>query len=185
MNDTVDASSKHQDSLPISSDAIMEQLDNWGIAYTRADLTGVVAAINGAETGSAISGTTNNRMIPIPNPSAPMPNACSHGAFITCALPSIRAHNGIISKQASTTLAVTREMAPQVSSSTSATEKPIANNAMDNIQIVLLCMGNLEWPPRFSVAFWFNKRIQQLEFASYCPTLLLFSIVKIRLNGRF
>ena len=37
MNDTVDASSKHQDSLPISSDAIMEQLDNWGIAYTRAD----------------------------------------------------------------------------------------------------------------------------------------------------
>ena len=37
MNDTVDASSKHQDSLPISSDAIMEQLDNWGIVYTRAD----------------------------------------------------------------------------------------------------------------------------------------------------
>ena len=37
MNDTVDASSKYQDSLPISSDAIMEQLDNWGIAYTRAD----------------------------------------------------------------------------------------------------------------------------------------------------
>ena len=37
MNDTVDASSKYQDSLPISSDAIMEQLGNWGIAYTRAD----------------------------------------------------------------------------------------------------------------------------------------------------
>ena len=37
MKDTVDASSKYQDSLPISSDAIMEQLDNWGIAYTRAD----------------------------------------------------------------------------------------------------------------------------------------------------
>jgi Ala-tRNA(Pro) deacylase len=37
MNDTVDASSKYQDSLPISSDEIMEQLDNWGIAYTRAD----------------------------------------------------------------------------------------------------------------------------------------------------
>ena len=37
MNDTVDASSKYQDSLPISSDAIMEQLDNWGTAYTRAD----------------------------------------------------------------------------------------------------------------------------------------------------
>ena len=37
MNDTVDASSKYQDSLPISSDAIMEKLDNWGIAYTRSD----------------------------------------------------------------------------------------------------------------------------------------------------
>ena len=37
MNDTVDASSKYQDSLPISSDAIMEQLDNWGITYTRSD----------------------------------------------------------------------------------------------------------------------------------------------------
>ena len=37
MNDTVDASSKYQDSLPISSDAIMERLDNWGIVYTRAD----------------------------------------------------------------------------------------------------------------------------------------------------
>jgi len=37
MNDTADASSKYQDSLPISSDVIMEQLDNWGIAYTRVD----------------------------------------------------------------------------------------------------------------------------------------------------
>ena len=37
MNDTVDASSKYQDSLPVSSDAIMEQLDNWGIAYIRSD----------------------------------------------------------------------------------------------------------------------------------------------------
>ena len=37
MNDTVDASSKYQDSLPISSDAIMEKLDNWGISYTRSD----------------------------------------------------------------------------------------------------------------------------------------------------
>ena len=37
MKDTVDASSKYQDSLPISSDAIMERLDNWGIVYTRAD----------------------------------------------------------------------------------------------------------------------------------------------------
>jgi hypothetical protein len=30
MNDTVDASSKYQDSLPVSSDAILEKLDNWG-----------------------------------------------------------------------------------------------------------------------------------------------------------
>ena len=37
MNDTVDASSKYQDSLPISSDAIMKKLDKWGIAYTRSD----------------------------------------------------------------------------------------------------------------------------------------------------
>ena len=37
MNDTADASSKYQDSLPISSDAIMERLDNWGIVYTRVD----------------------------------------------------------------------------------------------------------------------------------------------------
>ena len=37
MNDIVDASSKYQDSLPISSDAIMECLNGWGIAYTRTD----------------------------------------------------------------------------------------------------------------------------------------------------
>ena len=37
MNDTVDASSKFQDSLPISSDAIILKLDDWGIAYTRSD----------------------------------------------------------------------------------------------------------------------------------------------------
>ena len=37
MTDTVDASSKHQGSLPISSDAIMEQLDNWVISYTRSE----------------------------------------------------------------------------------------------------------------------------------------------------
>jgi Ala-tRNA(Pro) deacylase len=37
MNDTVDASSKYQDSLPSPSDAIMERLDNWEIAYTRTD----------------------------------------------------------------------------------------------------------------------------------------------------
>ena len=37
MKDTVDASSKYQESLPISSDAIIERLDNWGIAYTRTD----------------------------------------------------------------------------------------------------------------------------------------------------
>ena len=37
MNDTVDALSKYQDRLPISSDTVMERLDNWGIVYTRAD----------------------------------------------------------------------------------------------------------------------------------------------------
>ena len=37
MNHTVDASLKYQDSLPISSDAIIEKLDNWKIAYTRSD----------------------------------------------------------------------------------------------------------------------------------------------------
>jgi hypothetical protein len=135
--------------------------------------------------GSVISCTTNNRMVPEPNPRAPMPNARSHGAFIICARPSIRIHNGIISEQASTTLAVTREMTPQVSSSISAAGKPIANNAIDNIQIVLLCVADLVRPTRFSVAFCFNKRIQKLEFKIYYPTLLLCSTVKIRLNSRF
>lgn len=37
MNITVDASSKYQDSLPISSDTIIEMLDNLGITYTRSD----------------------------------------------------------------------------------------------------------------------------------------------------
>ncbi|KGK78018.1 prolyl-tRNA synthetase [Thalassobacter stenotrophicus] len=37
MNDTVDASSKYQDSLPISSDAIIKRLDDWGITYIRSD----------------------------------------------------------------------------------------------------------------------------------------------------
>ena len=37
MNDTVDASSKYQDSLPVSSDAIMAMLEDWGIEYTRFD----------------------------------------------------------------------------------------------------------------------------------------------------
>ena len=37
MSDTVDASSKYQDSLPISSDAIIKQLDDWGIAYIRSN----------------------------------------------------------------------------------------------------------------------------------------------------
>jgi Ala-tRNA(Pro) deacylase len=37
MNDTVDASSKYQDSLPMSSDAIMQQLNEWDIAYKRTD----------------------------------------------------------------------------------------------------------------------------------------------------
>jgi len=37
MKDTVDASSKYQDSLPVSSDDIMEKLDNWSIKYTRFD----------------------------------------------------------------------------------------------------------------------------------------------------
>ena len=37
MSDTVDASSRYQDSLPISSDAIMKQLDDWGITYIRSD----------------------------------------------------------------------------------------------------------------------------------------------------
>lgn len=37
MNDIVDASSKYQNSLPISSDAIIKQLDDWGIAYIRSN----------------------------------------------------------------------------------------------------------------------------------------------------
>lgn len=37
MNNTFDASSKYQDSLPISSDTIIEMLDNLGITYTRSD----------------------------------------------------------------------------------------------------------------------------------------------------
>jgi len=37
MNDIVDASSKYQNSLPISSDAIMKRLDDWGITYVRSD----------------------------------------------------------------------------------------------------------------------------------------------------
>ena len=37
METIVDASSKHQDSLPISSDAILCLLDNWKISYTRTD----------------------------------------------------------------------------------------------------------------------------------------------------
>lgn len=34
MSDVVDASSAHQDSLPTSSDALLAQMDEWGIAYT-------------------------------------------------------------------------------------------------------------------------------------------------------
>ena len=37
METIVDASSKYQDSLPISSDAILSLLDNWKISYTRTD----------------------------------------------------------------------------------------------------------------------------------------------------
>ena len=37
MNDTVDASSKYKDTLPVSSEAIMEKLDDWGIANIRFD----------------------------------------------------------------------------------------------------------------------------------------------------
>ena len=37
MNDTVDASSKYQDSLPISSDELIKLLDLWNIPYTRTD----------------------------------------------------------------------------------------------------------------------------------------------------
>lgn len=37
MQNTVDASSKYQDSLPISSDEMLQKLDDWGILYTRSD----------------------------------------------------------------------------------------------------------------------------------------------------
>ena len=37
MQNTVDASSKYQDSLPVSSDEMLQKLDDWGIFYTRAD----------------------------------------------------------------------------------------------------------------------------------------------------
>ena len=37
METIVDASSKYQDSLPISSDAILSLLDGWKISYTRTD----------------------------------------------------------------------------------------------------------------------------------------------------
>ena len=37
MESIVDASSKYQDSLPISSDALLNSLDNWKIPYTRTD----------------------------------------------------------------------------------------------------------------------------------------------------
>ena len=37
MQNTVDASSKYQDSLPISSDEMLQKLDDWGIFYTRSD----------------------------------------------------------------------------------------------------------------------------------------------------
>ena len=37
MESIVDASSKYQDSLPISSDALLNSLDNWKISYIRTD----------------------------------------------------------------------------------------------------------------------------------------------------
>ena len=37
MNNAMDASSEYQDSLPISSDSMLEKLDNWGIVYSRSD----------------------------------------------------------------------------------------------------------------------------------------------------
>jgi Ala-tRNA(Pro) deacylase len=37
MSRTADASSQHQDSLPISSDVIIQQLIDWGITHTRSD----------------------------------------------------------------------------------------------------------------------------------------------------
>ena len=37
MSEIIDASSKYQDSLPVSSDDVLALLDAWGIGYTRAD----------------------------------------------------------------------------------------------------------------------------------------------------
>ncbi|WP_299589634.1 prolyl-tRNA synthetase associated domain-containing protein [uncultured Tateyamaria sp.] len=37
MTDIPDASSRFQDSLPVSSDALMQQLTDWGIAFSRHD----------------------------------------------------------------------------------------------------------------------------------------------------
>ena len=37
MQNTVDASSKYQDSIPVSSDEMLQKLDDWGIFYTRSD----------------------------------------------------------------------------------------------------------------------------------------------------
>ena len=37
MSEIIDASSKYQDSLPVTSDDVLALLDAWGIAYTRAD----------------------------------------------------------------------------------------------------------------------------------------------------
>jgi len=37
MSETIDASSKYQDILPVSSDDLMALLGEWGISYTRAD----------------------------------------------------------------------------------------------------------------------------------------------------
>ncbi len=37
METVFDASSEYQDSLPISSDAILKLLDDWNISYTRTD----------------------------------------------------------------------------------------------------------------------------------------------------
>ena len=37
MSEIIDASSKYQDSLPVTSDDVLALLDAWGIDYTRAD----------------------------------------------------------------------------------------------------------------------------------------------------
>jgi len=37
LPEIIDASSKYQDSLPVTSDDVLALLDAWGIAYTRAD----------------------------------------------------------------------------------------------------------------------------------------------------